>query len=147
MKNLTTMFTIAAFAMTLGAAGCKKKVVVEGTGSDGSAAGSAAMAAGSAAMTAGSAAMAVGSAAMAAGSAAAAGGGGDLPAECNDYKAAMDKLMACDKAKAAAAPMKDAFDKTWAAFQATPAAGRGALGASCKAAADGVNTTLTSMGC
>ena len=52
--------------------------------------------AGSAAPAAGSAAPAAGSAAPAAGSAApAAAGGGDLPAECNDYKAMMDKLASC----------------------------------------------------
>ncbi len=138
MKKLTMMFSIAAFAMTLGAAGCKKKAAEESkdpamktdekTGSamadvkkpDDKKADTVPLAA------------AV---------------NGDLPAECGAYKAAMDKLMACDKAKAAAAPMKDAFDKSWAAFQATPASSRGTLGAACKAAADGVTTTLTSMGC
>ena len=54
-----------------------------------------------------------GSAAAPAGSGAApAAGGGDLPAECNDYKAAIDKLAACDKMpQQARDALKNAYDQ------------------------------------
>ena len=77
----------------------------------------------------------------------AAAGGGDMPAECNDYKAAMDKLMACDKAKAAAGAMKSGFDTMWKSLTDAPAASRAAMAPGCKSAAESIATTMKAMGC
>ena len=76
-----------------------------------------------------------------AGSAAAApaGGGGDLPAECNDYKAAIESLAKCDKLpQATRDALKQSYDQTSAAWASIPAEGKAALGTACKAAADAV---------
>ena len=97
---------------------------------------------GSAAPAAGSAAPAAGSAdgsAAAAGSAAPAAGGGDLPAECNDYKAAIEALAKCDKLpQQAKDALKQSYEQTSAAWASVPAEGKAALGTACKAAVDAV---------
>ncbi|MCX5741570.1 MAG: hypothetical protein NT062_03620, partial [Proteobacteria bacterium] len=59
----------------------------------------------------------------------------------------MDKLMACDKAKAMQDSMKSAFDTSWKAMEGAPAEARAGMAAGCKATADGIKTTITSMGC
>jgi hypothetical protein len=75
----------------------------------------------------------------AAGSAAPAAGGGDLPAECNDYKAAIEKLATCDKLPAETRDaLKKAYEQTSTAWASVPAEGRAALATSCKSAADAV---------
>src|SRR4051812_28013518 len=117
MKKITTLFAVAALSFTFAATGCKKKAAdgdkdpsgkVEDKGSDtmtkpadGSA--MAKPADGSAA-----AKPADGSAA-----APAAGGGASDPA-CADYKAAVDKMGACDKPamKATADAMKTTYEST-----------------------------------
>ncbi len=68
-----------------------------------------------------------------------AGGGGDLPKECDDWKAAVDKLASCDKMpEAQRKAMKDAFDQASAAWANVPAEGKAALAQSCKAGADAI---------
>ncbi len=75
------------------------------------------------------------------GSAAAApteGGGGStgIP-ECDEYKAAIDKLAACDAIpEATRKTMKDAFDQASGAWANLPAEGKAAAATGCKAAAD-----------
>jgi len=73
------------------------------------------------------------------GSAAPAAAAGDLPAECNDYKAAIEALAKCDKLPQ---PTKDAlkqsYEQTSAAWASVPAEGKAALATSCKAATDAV---------
>ena len=67
------------------------------------------------------------------------GGGGDLPAECNDYKAAIEALAKCDKLpQATRDALKQSYEQTSAAWAQVPAEGKAALGTACKAAADAV---------
>jgi hypothetical protein len=64
---------------------------------------------------------------------------GDLPAECNDYKAAIEALSKCDKLpQATRDALKQSYDQTSAAWASVPAEGRASLGTACKAAADAV---------
>jgi hypothetical protein len=66
--------------------------------------------------------------------------GGDLPAECKDYQAAIEKLSKCDKLpQATRDALKQSYEQTSAAWASVPAEGRAALGTACKAAADAVN--------
>jgi hypothetical protein len=114
---------------------CQEKAM----GAGGDAAGSAAApAAGSA--EAGSAAPAAGSGeAGSAAAAAPAAGGGDLPAECNEYKAAIEALAKCDKLpQQAKDALKQSYEQTSAAWASVPAEGKAALGTACKAAVDAV---------
>ena len=76
-----------------------------------------------------------------AGSAAAApaAGGGDLPAECNDYKAAIEKLSTCDKMpQQARDALKNAYDQASAGWANLPAEAKANLATACKAGADAV---------
>ena len=69
----------------------------------------------------------------------AAGGGGDLPAECADYKAAIEALAKCDKLpQATRDALKQSYEQTSAAWANVPAEGKAALGTACKSAADAV---------
>ena len=71
--------------------------------------------------------------------AAPAGGGGDLPAECKDYQAAIEALAKCDKLpQATRDALKQSYEQTSAAWAQVPAEGRAALGTACKSAADAV---------
>jgi hypothetical protein len=64
----------------------------------------------------------------------------DLPAECNDYKAAVEKLASCDKLPIETRDsLKKAYEQTSAAWASVPAEGKAALATSCKAATDAVN--------
>ena len=72
--------------------------------------------------------------------AAPAAGGGDLPTECKDYQAAIEKLSKCDKLpQATRDALKQSYEQTSAAWASVPAEGRAALGTACKSAADAVN--------
>ncbi len=95
-------------------------------------------------------------AADAAGSAAAAGSGeapavaadpaavggaaaGDLPAECGEYKAAIEALAKCDKLpQQTRDALKQSYEQTSTAWAAVPAEGKAALATACKSAADAV---------
>jgi hypothetical protein len=69
---------------------------------------------------------------------------GDLPAECADYKAAIDSLAKCDKLpQATRDALKQSYDQTSAAWASVPAEGKAALGTACKAAADAVKQSAT----
>jgi hypothetical protein len=64
---------------------------------------------------------------------------GDLPAECADYKAAIESLAKCDKLpQATRDALKQSYEQTSAAWASVPAEGKAALGTACKAAADAV---------
>ena len=89
---------------------------------------------------AGAADPATGSAAAAdpaaAGGAAAAG---DLPAECGEYKAAIEALAKCDKLpQQTRDALKQSYEQTSTAWASVPAEGKAALATACKAAADAV---------
>lgn len=71
--------------------------------------------------------------------AAPAAGGGDLPAECNDYKAAIEKLASCDKMpQQARDALKNAFDQASAGWASMPAEAKANLATACKAGTDAV---------
>lgn len=64
---------------------------------------------------------------------------GDLPAECADYKAAIDALATCDKLpQATRDALKQSYEQTATAWASVPAEGKAALGTACKSAADAV---------
>jgi hypothetical protein len=73
--------------------------------------------------------------------------GGDLPAECNDYKAAIEKLASCDKLpQASKDALKTSFDtmaNSWKDFGSMPAEAKKAAADACKQAADAVNQAAT----
>ncbi len=65
--------------------------------------------------------------------------GGELPAECKDYQAAIESLSKCDKLpQATRDALKQSYEQTSAAWASVPAEGRAALGTACKSAADAV---------
>jgi len=71
--------------------------------------------------------------------AAPAAGGGDLPKECADYKAAIDKLASCDKMpQAARDSLKQAYDQASSGWANLPAEAKAGLATACKAGADAV---------
>ncbi len=64
---------------------------------------------------------------------------GDLPAECGEYKAAIEALSKCEKLpQATRDALKQSYEQTSAAWANVPAEGRAALGTACKSAADAV---------
>lgn len=64
---------------------------------------------------------------------------GELPAECGEYKAAIEALAKCDKLpQATRDALKQSYDQTSAAWASVPAEGKAALGTACKSAADAV---------
>ena len=64
---------------------------------------------------------------------------GELPAECGEYKAAIEALAKCDKLpQATRDALKQSYEQTSAAWASVPAEGRAALGTACKSAADAV---------
>jgi hypothetical protein len=68
---------------------------------------------------------------------------GDLPAECNDYKAAIEKAGSCDKLGPARDEMKKAFETASGAWAKLDAAGKKAAGDACKTAADAVKQAMS----
>jgi hypothetical protein len=64
---------------------------------------------------------------------------GDLPAECGEYKAAIEALAKCDKLpQATRDALKQSYEQTSTAWATVPAEGKAALGTACKSAADAV---------
>lgn len=142
MKKITSMFAVAALSLTFAATGCKKKAAEETKDP--------AMKTeekGSGEMKKDEAKPDEMKKDEAKKDEAKPAGGGDFPAECNDYKAAVEKLMACDKMKAAAGPMKEAFDNAWKQMEGMPAEGRAAMKDGCKAGMDGIKTAMSAAGC
>jgi hypothetical protein len=71
------------------------------------------------------------------GSAAAPTGASTGIPECDEYKAAIDKLASCEAIpEATRKTMKDAFDQASGAWASLPAEGKAAAATGCKAAAD-----------
>jgi hypothetical protein len=134
MKKLATVFTMITLATTLSLAGCKKK-----TGDE-----AADKAAKPADTMAGDkkddkAMAAPDKKDDKAAPAPAAAGASGLPAECDDYKAAIDKLSTCDAMpKEARDAMKQAFDQASTGWAALPADAKASLATACKAGADAV---------
>lgn len=64
---------------------------------------------------------------------------GELPKECGDWKAMVDKLSACEKMpEAQRRVMKDAYVEASKTWDGLPPDGRTALAQSCKAGADAI---------
>ena len=67
-------------------------------------------------------------------------GAGGMPADCNDYKAAIDKLASCDKLEAATRDaLKQAYQQVSAGWPSLPAEAKANLAAMCKTALEKVN--------
>lgn len=150
MKKLATLIGTLALASTISLTGCKKKdeaakepAATEATKPAEPAAAEPAKPAEPAAAPAGDTAA---PAAAPAGDTAAAG---DLPAECAEYKAGLEKLAACDKLPAAA---KDGYKNAWSAVEtslkaaSTPETKAG-VAQGCKSAADALKTAASAAGC
>lgn len=127
MTKLITLLAVATLAFT----GCKKKdeaAKTDNTAEKKTTEG--APAAGTAPATA-----------PAAGTAPAAAAG-NLPTECNDYKAAIDKLASCDKMpQQARDALKQAYDQASAGWASLPAEAKANLATACKAGTDAVTTS------
>ncbi len=68
----------------------------------------------------------------------------DLPTECTEYKAAIDKIATCDKVpQQTRDALKQAYDTSSNAWATVPADGKAALAASCKSATDAVTSSGT----
>src|SRR5262245_19515413 len=73
-------------------------------------------------------------------------GGGGMPQECEDYKAAMEKLASCDKIpKEAKDAMKQGFEQmssSWKDMGTMPKEARDAAATACKGAADAAKQAM-----
>lgn len=68
----------------------------------------------------------------------------DLPAECAEYKAAIEKIATCDKLpQQQRDALKQAYDTSSSAWATVPADGKAALAASCKSATDAIKTSAS----
>jgi hypothetical protein len=131
MQKLITLCASLAFVSTLGLAGCKKKngdatadKPAEGEVKKDDKA---------------SAPAPTATTPTATGSAAEPAASGDLPAECNEYKASIEKLSTCDKMpQQARDALKQAYDQASAGWASLPAAAKANLATACKAGADAV---------
>lgn len=66
----------------------------------------------------------------------------DLPAECGEYKAGIEKLATCDKLpQQSRDSLKQAYEASSAAWASVPAEGKAALATACKSAADALKQT------
>jgi 2-oxoglutarate dehydrogenase E2 component (dihydrolipoamide succinyltransferase) len=141
MKKLVTLFATLALASTLSLTGCKKKeeaAKTEPAATEAPKTTEPAKTEPAPAAPADPAAAPAAPAAPADPAAAPAAAAGDLPAECNDYKAALEKVAACDKLPA---PAKDAYKNAWAGVEtslkaATTPETKAAVASACKAGAD-----------
>lgn len=62
----------------------------------------------------------------------------DLPAECQDYKAAVDQMNACEKFGATKTKLAEEFGASWTAWEKLPADAKAKLAAQCKQSADSI---------
>lgn len=136
MKKLSTLFAIVALTVGLGVAGCKKD--------EGSKEQPAAKPTEEPVKAADEAKPTEAKPDEAKPAEPAAAAAGDLPAECAEYKAAIEKLATCDKLpQATRDALKQSYEQTSAAWASVPAEGRAALGTACKSAADAVKQSAT----
>jgi len=139
MQKLTTLFAVVALATTLGLAGCKKKTDGAAT-ADKPAEGD--VKKDTAATPPATPDKAAATAPATAGTPAAPAAAGALPAECNDYKAAIDKLASCDKMpQQARDALKQAYDQASTGWANLPAEAKANLATACKAGTDAVTNS------
>jgi hypothetical protein len=137
MQKLTTLFAVVALATTIGLSGCKKKQDGAAT-ADKPAEGEVKT---DKAATPTPAPDKAATTTATTGTPAAAPAG-DLPAECNEYKAAIDKLSACDKMpQQSRDALKQAYDQASTGWASLPADAKANLATACKAGADAVTTS------
>ncbi|CAN5913284.1 hypothetical protein BH11MYX2_BH11MYX2_09490 [soil metagenome] len=68
--------------------------------------------------------------------------------ECDDYKATVDKLAACDKLPAATRSiMKDSLGQAMLAIRSLPADGKQSAATACVMGADGIKQSARAVGC
>jgi len=138
MKKLTVLFASAALALTLGAAGCKKK---EETKVDDKMAPTTPTTPTTETKPADPAA-----AKPTEGTPAPAG---DLPAECTEYKATIEKLASCDKmpqqSRDALKQGYDAMSQGWANVGSMPAEAKKAMADGCKQGTDALKQAAGAM--
>lgn len=66
----------------------------------------------------------------------------DLPAECAEYKAAIEKIRTCDKVpQQQRDALKQAYDTSSSAWANVPAEGKAGLATSCKSATDAIKAS------
>jgi hypothetical protein len=136
MKKLTTLFAVAALATTLALTGCKKKDDGNATSADKPAEGV------KKDDKAATPTTATTTTTTTTDKAAAPAAAGDLPAECNEYKASIDKLASCDKMpQQARDALKQAYDQASAGWANLPAEAKANLATACKAGTDAVTTS------
>lgn len=158
MKKLSTLLAIATFATTLGLAGCKNKSATSAqpaaaekpADQTAPAATTPAPAADQAKPADQAAPAAPGGAAApattpAAPGAAPAAAAADLPKECQDYKADIEKLSTCDKLpQQTRDSLKQAFDTASASWASLTPEAKANLSSSCKAGAQAVEQSAKS---
>jgi len=67
-----------------------------------------------------------------------------LPAECEDYRRAIDELAACPRLpQETRDALRQSYEQTSAAWASVPPEGRAALGMACKSAADAVRQSAS----
>ena len=141
MKKLSILLACVAMSFTLGAAGCKKKeekktetttevkTTTETKATD--------------------PAKPADPAAKPAEGTAPAAGGGDLPAECTEYKGMIEKLASCDKmpqqSRDALKQSYDAMSQGWANVGAMPAEAKKAMADGCKQGTEALKTAAGAM--
>jgi hypothetical protein len=139
MKKLSILLACVAMSFTLGAAGCKKKeekkteaTTEVKTTTETKTTETPAPADPAAKPTEGAPAAA-----------------GDLPAECNDYKAMIEKLASCDKmpqqSRDALKQGYDAMSQGWANVGAMPAEAKKAMADGCKQGTEALKTAAGAM--
>ncbi|HEY4179898.1 MAG TPA: hypothetical protein VGM90_23815 [Kofleriaceae bacterium] len=68
--------------------------------------------------------------------------------ECDDYKAAVDKIVACDKMPAASrSVLKDALGQALLSIRSLPADGRKAAATACTMGLDAIKQAASAVGC
>jgi hypothetical protein len=142
MTKLTKLLAVSTFAAALALTGCKKKGDTAATDNKDTTATPKAAEGTPAGTPTPAAPTAAAPAAAGTAPAAPAAAAGDLPAECNEYKATIDKLATCDKLpQQSRDALKQAYEKDSAGWASVPADGKANLATACKAATDAVNTS------
>jgi hypothetical protein len=133
MKKLSIIFACVAMALTLGVAGCKKKAA-EQKPADTAAKPTEDKPADKPTEDK---------------PADPAAGGGDVPAECNEYKAMIEKLAGCEKmpqqSRDALKQGYDAMSQGWANVGAMPAEAQKAMADGCKQGTDALKQAAGAM--
>jgi hypothetical protein len=145
MKKLSIMFACVAMSLSLGVAGCKKKKEEAKTDTPAAKTTEEKPADKPADTPADKPADEKPADTAAAGGE----GGGDLPAECNEYKSMIEKLASCEKmpqqSRDALKQGYDAMSQSWANVGAMPEEAKKAMADGCKQGADALKQAAAAM--